>query len=82
MAYNDLHTSFITLKNYLKILQSGKNTFWAADLDLSGGAINALELSLHRRNGSDKRGFHRDKSVERRVTLQENYRQAVASPQP
>lgn len=42
MAYNDLHTSFITLKNYLKILQSGKTTFWAADLDLSGGAINAL----------------------------------------
>lgn len=42
MAYNDLHTSFITLKNYLTILQSGKTTFWAADLGLSGGAINAL----------------------------------------
>lgn len=42
MAYNDLHTSFITLKNYLSILQSGKTTFWAADLGLSGGAVNAL----------------------------------------
>lgn len=41
----DLHTSVITLENYLTILNSNKSTFWAEDFGFSGGAINALALN-------------------------------------
>jgi len=36
------HISILTLTNYLTLLNSGKSTFYAADLDFSGAEVNAM----------------------------------------
>ncbi len=38
------NVSIATLTNYLTLLNSGKSTFYAADLDFSGSAVNAMHM--------------------------------------
>lgn len=55
------HISIITLTNYLIVLNSGKNTFYAADLGLSGAEVNAMHnLEMIKPTGAVKPVFVQD----------------------
>lgn len=55
------HISIITLTNYLIVLNSGKSTFYAADLGFSGAEVNAMHnLEMIKPTGAVKPVFVQD----------------------
>lgn len=55
------HISIITLTNYLILLDSGKNTFYSADLGFSGAEVNAMRnLEMIKPTGAIKPVFVQD----------------------
>lgn len=52
------HISIITLTNYLILLNSGKSTFYSADLGFSGAEVNAMHnLEMIKPTGETKPVF-------------------------
>ena len=52
------HISIITLTNYLILLNSGKSTFYSADLGFSGAEVNAMHnLEMIKPTGETKTVF-------------------------